>query len=76
VFRWRDYAANSQLFLPPTDIGANNANNNTIFYNFVGNFVPPEWFDLRTSCGKILSKTARQLLSLIVFRLQVYHDIA
>ncbi|MCC8372199.1 MAG: hypothetical protein LN568_05695 [Rickettsia endosymbiont of Pseudomimeciton antennatum] len=58
----------------PTDIGANNTDNDTIVYNFVGNFVPPEWFDLRTSCGKILSKTARQLLSLIVFRLQVYHD--
>ncbi len=48
--------------------------NNTIFYNFVGNFVPPEWRDLKNSCGKALSKTARQLLSLIVFRLQVYYN--
>ncbi|WP_425364495.1 hypothetical protein [Candidatus Tisiphia endosymbiont of Mystacides longicornis] len=30
---------------PTADIGANNTDNDTIFYNFVGNFVPPEWFD-------------------------------
>nr|WP_103896865.1 hypothetical protein [Rickettsia fournieri] len=45
-----------------------------IFYNFVGNFIPPEWNHLSSSNGKILSKTARQLLSLIVFRLQIYYN--
>ncbi|MCC8369755.1 MAG: hypothetical protein LN573_06990 [Rickettsia endosymbiont of Oxypoda opaca] len=48
--------------------------NSIIFYNFVGNFIPPEWSHLPSSNGKILSKTARQLLSLIVFRLQIYHN--
>ncbi|WP_236609802.1 hypothetical protein [Rickettsia gravesii] len=48
--------------------------NQIIFYNFVGNFIPPEWSDLSSHNGKILSKTARQLLSLIVFRLQIYHN--
>ncbi|MCZ6884062.1 hypothetical protein [Rickettsia helvetica] len=45
-----------------------------IFYNFVGNFIPPEWRHLSSHNGKKLSKTARQLLSLIVFRLQIYHN--
>ncbi|MCC8417443.1 MAG: hypothetical protein LN588_02825 [Rickettsia endosymbiont of Bryobia graminum] len=45
-----------------------------IFYNFVGNFVPPEWKSLVGDNDKKLSKTARQLLSLIVFRLQIYHN--
>ena len=40
-------------------------NNPPIFYNFVGNFIPPEWSNLASHNGKILSKTARQLLSLI-----------
>ncbi|MFU7501044.1 MAG: hypothetical protein ACJBCI_05150, partial [Candidatus Tisiphia sp.] len=48
--------------------------NSIIFYNFVGNFVPPEWRNLSSNTGKVLSKTARQLLSLIVFRLQIYHN--
>ncbi len=48
--------------------------NSIIFYNFVGNFIPPEWNNLSSHNGKILSKTARQLLSLIVFRLQIYHN--
>ncbi|WP_024547309.1 hypothetical protein [Rickettsia gravesii] len=48
--------------------------NQIIFYNFVGNFIPPEWSDLSSHNGKILSKTARQLLSLVVFRLQIYHN--
>ncbi|WP_342259851.1 hypothetical protein [Candidatus Tisiphia endosymbiont of Metellina segmentata] len=51
-----------------------NSSNSVIFYNFVGNFVPPEWRDLSSNTGKVLSKTARQLLSLIVFRLQIYHN--
>lgn len=48
--------------------------NSIIFYNFVGNFVPPEWRNLSSNTGKVLSKTSRQLLSLIVFRLQIYHN--
>ncbi|XVN42540.1 MAG: hypothetical protein RCG15_08140 [Candidatus Rickettsia vulgarisii] len=48
--------------------------NPTIFYNFVGNFIPPEWSNLSSHNGKTLSKTARQLLSLIVFRLQIYYN--
>jgi len=38
----------------------------TIFYNMVGNFIPPEWRGLSHPSGKVLSKTSRQLLSLIV----------
>ncbi|MCC8398854.1 MAG: hypothetical protein LN569_06250 [Rickettsia endosymbiont of Labidopullus appendiculatus] len=41
-------------------------NSDTIFYNIVGNFVPPEWRNLTNNCGKQLSKTSRQLLSLLV----------
>ncbi|WP_342279032.1 DnaA N-terminal domain-containing protein [Candidatus Tisiphia endosymbiont of Myopa tessellatipennis] len=41
-------------------------NPDAIFYNIVGNFVPPEWRNLTNNCGKQLSKTSRQLLSLIV----------
>ncbi|WP_341754451.1 hypothetical protein [Candidatus Tisiphia endosymbiont of Dioctria rufipes] len=41
-------------------------NPDTIFYNIVGNFIPPEWRNLTNNCGKQLSKTSRQLLSLIV----------
>ncbi|WP_341753214.1 MULTISPECIES: hypothetical protein [unclassified Candidatus Tisiphia] len=48
-------------------------NLDTIFYNIVGNFVPPEWRNLTNNCGKQLSKTSRQLLSLIVSRLQFYN---
>ncbi|AFB26348.1 MULTISPECIES: hypothetical protein [spotted fever group] len=48
--------------------------NSIIFYNFVGNFIPPEWSNLSSSNGKILSKTSRQLLSLTVFRLQIYYN--
>ncbi|HJD56939.1 MAG TPA: hypothetical protein LFW13_05525 [Rickettsia endosymbiont of Sericostoma sp.] len=32
----------------------------------VGNFVPPEWQNLTNNCGKQLSKTSCQLLSLVV----------
>ncbi|MCC8483555.1 MAG: hypothetical protein LN561_03245, partial [Rickettsia endosymbiont of Labidopullus appendiculatus] len=48
-------------------------NSDTIFYNIVGNFVPPEWRNLTNNFGKQLSKTSRQLLSLIVSRLQSYN---
>ncbi|UCM85926.1 MAG: hypothetical protein LF885_01295 [Rickettsia endosymbiont of Culicoides impunctatus] len=47
-------------------------NPDTIFYNIVGNFVPPEWRNLTNNCDKRLSTTSRQLLSLIVSRLQIY----
>ncbi|WP_341764348.1 hypothetical protein [Candidatus Tisiphia endosymbiont of Beris chalybata] len=59
---------------PSTPHISTDSNNDAIFYNFVGNFVPPEWRDLQGSGGKDLSKTARQLLSLIVFRLQICHN--
>jgi DnaA N-terminal domain len=47
-------------------------NSDIIFYNFVGNFIPPEWRNLTNNCDKRLSTTSRQLLSLIVSRLQIY----
>lgn len=61
-------------FTPDCLTHDHNDNNAIIFYNFVGNFIPPEWNNLSSHNGKILSKTARQLLSLIVFRLQIYHN--
>nr|WP_253308681.1 hypothetical protein [Rickettsia endosymbiont of Ceutorhynchus assimilis] len=61
-------------FTPDCVIHNESDNNPTIFYNFVGNFIPPEWSNLVSSNGKILSKTARQLLSLIVFRMQIYYN--
>ncbi|WP_375319419.1 hypothetical protein [Candidatus Tisiphia endosymbiont of Oplodontha viridula] len=42
-------------------------NQDIIFYNIVGNFVPPEWRNLTNNCGKQLSKTSRQLLSLLFY---------
>lgn len=39
----------------------------TIYYNFLGNFPPSEWRHLKRQDGKRLSKTSRQLLALIVF---------
>ncbi|WP_375326867.1 hypothetical protein [Candidatus Tisiphia endosymbiont of Nemotelus uliginosus] len=45
-------------------------NRDTIFYNVVDNFIPYEWRNLTNNYGKRLSITARQLLSLIVSRLQ------
>lgn len=38
--------------------------NKIIFYNFVGNFFPPEWSHLSSHNGKILSKTARHAVTL------------
>ncbi|EER21672.1 hypothetical protein REISMN_02730 [Rickettsia tamurae subsp. buchneri] len=64
----------SSHFTPDCLTHDHNDNSAIIFYNFVGNFIPPEWSNLSSSNGKILSKTARQLLSLIVFRLQIYHN--
>nr|WP_245406691.1 hypothetical protein [Orientia tsutsugamushi] len=53
----------------------NNSNNNdTIFYNFIGNIIPPEWRKLTGDNGKALSKTSKQLLSLMVYRLQIYYN--
>lgn len=50
--------------------------NDTIFYDIVGNFIPPEWKNLTSSSGKILSKTARQILSLVVSRMPYIEDKA
>ncbi|QES95671.1 DnaA N-terminal domain-containing protein [Orientia tsutsugamushi] len=53
----------------------NNSNNNdTIFYNFIGNIIPLEWRKLTGDNGKALSKTSKQLLSFIVFRLHIYYN--
>ncbi|WP_371253786.1 hypothetical protein [Orientia tsutsugamushi] len=53
----------------------NNINNNdTIFYNFIGNIIPPEWRKLSGDNGKALSKTSKQLLSFIVYRLHIYYN--
>src|SRR5580693_3842831 len=53
--------------LEHSNISTATCDNNIIFYHFV----PPEWSNLTSSCGKLLSKTTKQLLSLIVFCLQV-----
>ncbi|ASX28262.1 hypothetical protein BA173_05560 [Rickettsia sp. MEAM1 (Bemisia tabaci)] len=50
--------------------------NDTIFYDIVGHFIPPEWKNLTSSSGKILSKTARQILSLVVSRMPYIEDKA
>jgi hypothetical protein len=42
------------------------SNQEVITYNRVGNFIPPEWRYLTDPSGRPLSKTSRQLLSLIV----------
>lgn len=47
---------------------------NTIFYDMVGNFVPPEWRELISYNGKVLSKTAKQILSLVVSRIFYEED--
>ncbi|SPR12192.1 Uncharacterised protein [Orientia tsutsugamushi str. Gilliam] len=53
----------------------NNSNNNdTIFYNFIGSIIPPEWRKLTGDNGKALSKTSKQLLSFIVYRLHIYYN--
>ncbi|MFP3017972.1 MAG: hypothetical protein ACEY3E_03565 [Candidatus Tisiphia sp.] len=51
-------------------------NPDTIFYNIVGNFVPPEWQNLTNNCGKQLSKTSRQLLSLVLRMLVGYMRVS
>ncbi|WP_341764051.1 hypothetical protein [Candidatus Tisiphia endosymbiont of Beris chalybata] len=63
-----------RLCSSPSNTPVATCDNNSIFYNFVGNFVPPEWRDLKGSGNKALSKTAKQLLSLVVFRLQVCYN--
>ncbi|WP_342638218.1 hypothetical protein QU600_001838 [Orientia tsutsugamushi] len=64
-----DFLTNSCNFVK------NNSNNNdTIFYNFIGNIIPPEWRKLTGDNGKALSKTSKQLLSFIVFRLHIYYN--
>ncbi|WP_232488865.1 hypothetical protein [Orientia tsutsugamushi] len=52
----------------------NSSNNATVFYRFIGNFVPAEWKDLIGDNAKALSKTSKQLLSLIVYRLHIYYN--
>ncbi|WP_041621090.1 hypothetical protein [Orientia tsutsugamushi] len=52
----------------------NSSNNATVFYRFIGNFVPAEWKDLIGDNAKALSKTSKQLLSLIVYKLQIYYN--
>ncbi|SPR16124.1 hypothetical protein [Orientia tsutsugamushi] len=52
----------------------NSSNNATVFYSFIGNFVPAEWKDLIGDNGKALSKTPKQLLSWIVYKLQIYYN--
>jgi len=48
--------------------------NDTIFYNIVGNFIPPEWRNLASHDGKALSKTSKQLLSLIASCIQTLSE--
>ncbi|WP_371254138.1 DnaA N-terminal domain-containing protein [Orientia tsutsugamushi] len=57
-----------------TILKKNSNNNDTIFYNFIGNIIPPEWRKLTGDNGKALSKTSKQLLSFIVFRLHIYYN--
>ncbi|KJV77408.1 dnaA N-terminal domain protein, partial [Orientia tsutsugamushi str. UT76] len=52
----------------------NSSNNATVFYRFIGNFVPAEWKDLIGDNVKALSKTSKQLLSFIVYRLHIYYN--
>ncbi|SPR02691.1 hypothetical protein [Orientia tsutsugamushi] len=52
----------------------NSSNNATVFYRFIGNFVPAEWKDLIGDNAKALSRTSKQLLSLIVYRLHIYDN--
>ncbi|KJV53223.1 hypothetical protein OTSGILL_0893 [Orientia tsutsugamushi str. Gilliam] len=52
----------------------NSSNNATVFYRFIGNFVPAEWKDLIGDNAKALSKTSKQLLSLMVYRLHIYYN--
>ncbi|KJV80279.1 hypothetical protein OTSUT76_1987 [Orientia tsutsugamushi str. UT76] len=55
-------------------IKKNSNNNDTIFYNFIGNIIPPELRKLTGDNGKALSKTSKQLLSFTVFRLHIYYN--
>ncbi|WP_342638515.1 DnaA N-terminal domain-containing protein [Orientia tsutsugamushi] len=52
----------------------NSSNNATVFYRFIGNFVPAEWKDLIGDNAKALSKTSKQLLSFIVYRLHICYN--
>ncbi|HJD55721.1 MAG TPA: hypothetical protein LFW21_03625 [Rickettsia endosymbiont of Pyrocoelia pectoralis] len=55
-----------EIVAPPLAVSAQNNSSDTIFYNIVSNFVPPEWRELTFCTGKALSKTSKQILSLIV----------
>ena len=52
------------------------SSNDTIFYDIVGNFIPPEWKNLTSSSRKVLSKTARQILLFVVSRMPYIEDKA
>ncbi|WP_258230607.1 hypothetical protein [Orientia tsutsugamushi] len=53
----RNFASNNCI------IANNNSSNYaTVFYRFIGNFVPAECKDLIGNNGKALSKTSKQLL--------------
>ncbi|KJV74369.1 hypothetical protein OTSTA763_1093 [Orientia tsutsugamushi str. TA763] len=53
----------------------NSSNNATVFYRFIGNFVPAEWKDLIGDNAKALSKTSKQLLSFYKYiRLHIYYN--
>ncbi|MDR0774175.1 MAG: hypothetical protein LBE72_02515 [Rickettsia sp.] len=63
----------TQILTSPNSIVENP---DTIFYNIVGNFIPPEWRNLSNNCGKQLSKTSRQLLSLVLRMLVGYMRVS
>ncbi|WP_371220521.1 hypothetical protein ACA348_04000 [Orientia tsutsugamushi] len=65
----RNFASNNCI------IANNNSSNYaTVFYRFIGNFVPAECKDLIGDNVKALSKTSKQLLSWIVYKLQIYYN--
>ncbi|MGX6960421.1 MAG: hypothetical protein ACIPMY_04260 [Rickettsia endosymbiont of Pentastiridius leporinus] len=57
-----------KITVPSLEFSTQNSSSDTIFYNIVGNFVPPEWRGLTSHTGKALSKTSIQILSLLVSR--------
>ncbi|KJV54779.1 hypothetical protein [Orientia tsutsugamushi] len=56
-------------------IANNNIRNNaTVFYQFIGNFISVELRKLTGDNRKALSKTSKQFLSLIVYKLQINYN--
>jgi len=66
----------SKIIAPFAAFSIQTNSNNTIFYNIVGNFIPPEWRGLTSHTGKVLSKTSIQILSFLVSRLHCEEDKA